>query len=74
MHAIDPPSWQTDILDHAFRALAEREGVKVAQAAQVARVAITGSKAGPPLFESLEILGRDTCLVRVDAALALLSA
>ena len=73
VHALDPSSWQTDTLDHAFRALAEREAVKVAQAARVARVAITGSTSGPPLFESLEILGRDTCLGRVDAALALLS-
>lgn len=73
LHAVDPSSWQTDTLDHAFRALAEREAVKVAQAARVARVAITGSTSGPPLFESLEVLGRDTCLGRIDAALALLS-
>jgi len=43
--------------------------VKMRQTAEVARVAITGSKAGPPLFESMELLGREICLARVDHAL-----
>jgi glutamyl-tRNA synthetase len=33
-------------------------------------VAITGRTVGPPLFESIEILGRDESLRRLDAALA----
>lgn len=37
------------------------------------RIAITGQKVSPPLIESMEILGRDVCLVRVKNAEALLS-
>jgi glutamyl-tRNA synthetase len=61
--------WNHPALEQAFRALAERAGVKMRQLAEVARVPITGSKAGPPLFESMELLGRDTCLARIDRAL-----
>jgi glutamyl-tRNA synthetase len=60
-------------MEHSFRALTETEGVKMRQTAEVARVAITGSKAGPPLFESMELLGRTVCLARVDHALARIS-
>jgi glutamyl-tRNA synthetase len=63
------PSWDIVTMEQFFRALTEAEGVKMRQTAEVARVAITGSKAGPPLFESMEILGRACCLARVDHAL-----
>ena len=33
------------------------------------RIAITGSKVSPPLFESMEILGRDECLARLKVVL-----
>jgi glutamyl-tRNA synthetase len=36
----------------------------------VLRVAVTGSPVSPPLFESIEILGKEETLRRVDAALA----
>jgi glutamyl-tRNA synthetase len=38
------------------------------------RVAVTGRTISPPLFESLELLGRDRALARIDAALAKLGA
>jgi len=34
------------------------------------RVAVTGVAGGPGLFDCLALLGRDTCLRRIDAALA----
>jgi glutamyl-tRNA synthetase len=37
-------------------------------------VAVTGRTVGLPLFESLEILGKDRTLTRIDAALAKLTA
>jgi glutamyl-tRNA synthetase len=61
--------WDHATLESEFRALADTAAVKMRQLAEVARVPITGSKAGPPLFESMEILGRDTCLARFAAAL-----
>jgi glutamyl-tRNA synthetase len=60
--------WNTETLEQQSRALAEAAGVKMRQLAEVVRVAITGSKAGPPLFESMEILGRAVCLDRIDLA------
>jgi len=66
----DLPAWDVSTMEQSFRALTETEGVKMRQTAEVARVAITGSKAGPPLFESMELLGRTVCLARVDHALA----
>jgi glutamyl-tRNA synthetase len=41
--------------------------------AGVVRVAVTGRTVGPPLFETLEILGRDTVQRRLEVALTKLS-
>ena len=35
------------------------------------RVAVCGRKTAPPLFETLEVLGRETCLKRIEQALEL---
>jgi glutamyl-tRNA synthetase len=61
--------WNAATLKSVMDELAERYGVKRnAQAA--ARVAVTGRSAGPPLFEMLEILGRDESLRRLRTGLA----
>jgi glutamyl-tRNA synthetase len=57
-------------LESALRALAERLGRKPAQAFQPIRVAVTGSKVSPGLFESLELLGKDESLRRLRRAAA----
>ena len=49
----------------ALRALAERLELKPRKAFQPIRVAVTGSKVSPGLFESLELLGRDESLARL---------
>ena len=61
-------------LDPALRAGAERLRIKAGQMFQPIRVAVCGRKDAPPLFETLEILGRETCLVRIDHALEKLAA
>jgi glutamyl-tRNA synthetase len=38
----------------------------------VVRIAVTGKRVTPPLFESLEVLGRDVTLARLKETLALL--
>jgi glutamyl-tRNA synthetase len=43
--------------------------VKLGKLQAPVRVATTGRSVGPPLFESLEVLGRDETLRRIDAAL-----
>jgi glutamyl-tRNA synthetase len=51
----------------------ERHGLKLAKAQAPIRVAVTGRSVGPPLFESLAVLGRDRVLDRLRAARARLA-
>jgi glutamyl-tRNA synthetase len=44
--------------------------IKAGQMFQPIRVVVCGRKNAPPLFETLEVLGRDTCLKRIDQAIA----
>jgi glutamyl-tRNA synthetase len=57
-------------IEEALRELAERLGQKPRQAFQPIRLAVTGSKVSPGLFESIELLGRDETLARIRAAQA----
>ena len=57
------------MLGQVTRALAEARGRKLAKAQAPIRVAVTGRTVGPPLFESLEVLGRDEVLRRLGVAL-----
>lgn len=59
-------------LETAFRAAAEEADVKVGSFFAPFRVAITGRTVSPPLFESMEVLGRDEVLARVDNAIVAL--
>jgi glutamyl-tRNA synthetase len=58
-----------DPLDQALRAAAQALGVKAGQMFQPIRVAVCGRKNAPPLFETLEVLGRETTLARIEQAL-----
>ena len=62
--------WKADELKAAVAGVAEAHGLKLAKAQAPVRVAVTGRTVGPPLFESLEILGRDETLARLRAARA----
>ena len=66
---VDPES-----LKQAVLAAGEAHGLKLGKAQAPVRVAVTGRTVGLPLFESLEILGKDRSLSRIDAALAKLAA
>src|SRR5580704_15742237 len=57
-----------DSLDQSLRAAAQELGIKAGQMFQPIRVAVCGRKNAPPLFETLEVLGRDTTLTRVGQA------
>ncbi len=54
-------------IEAALRAEAERLGLKPRQAFQPIRVALTGSRVSPGLFESIELLGREKTLSRLGA-------
>src|SRR5438132_11476030 len=55
-------------IEAALREVADRLELKPRQAFQPVRVAVTGSKVSPGLFESIELLGRETTLSRLRAA------
>ncbi|MEE1931184.1 glutamate--tRNA ligase [Streptomyces sp. TRM 70351] len=61
--------WRAEPLKAAVLAAGEAHGLKLGKAQAPVRVAVTGRTVGLPLFESLEVLGRDRTLARVDAAL-----
>ena len=60
--------WDAEALHKATSALAEDHGLKLAKAQAPIRVAVTGRSVGPPLFESLQALGREQTLERLRAA------
>ncbi len=59
--------FEAGAIEEALRALADRLGLKPREAFQPIRLAVTGSKVSPGLFESLEVLGRDESLARLGS-------
>jgi glutamyl-tRNA synthetase len=55
-------------IESALRAVLDELGLKPRQGFQPIRIAVTGSKVSPGLFESIELLGRETTLARLSAA------
>jgi glutamyl-tRNA synthetase len=64
--ALEP--FEAPAIEAALREAADRLELKPRQAFQPIRVAVTGSKVSPGLFESIELLGRETTLSRLRAA------
>jgi glutamyl-tRNA synthetase len=62
--------WEATRIEDALRELVEELGEKPRQGFAPIRLAVTGSKVSPGLFESLELLGRDETLKRLNAAAA----
>ena len=63
-----------DGLESALRASSTDLGIKAGQMFEPIRVAVCGRKTAPPLFGTLEVLGKETCLARIAKALAKLTA
>ena len=61
--AVEP--FTAERIEEALRGMAERLGLRPRDAFQPVRVAVTGSKVSPGLFESLELLGRERALDRL---------
>jgi glutamyl-tRNA synthetase len=59
-----------DPLDQSLRGAALELGIKAGQMFQPIRVAVCGRKNAPPLFETLEVLGRETTLARIEQAIS----
>jgi glutamyl-tRNA synthetase len=65
--------WQAAPLEEALRALVGTQAWNTGQVFMAVRVAITGSTQSPPLTESMEVLGREKTLQRLDRAAAMLN-
>jgi glutamyl-tRNA synthetase len=66
LRSLEP--FEAESIEAALRAVADGLELKPRQAFQPLRVAITGSRVSPGLFESIELLGRDTTLRRLESA------
>ena len=63
---------EVDAMDAQFRALADRHGWKPKELFMVLRVAVTGRAVSPPLFQSMQVIGREIVRRRVRQAVAFL--
>jgi glutamyl-tRNA synthetase len=61
--------WVISALHEALLNIGEKYELKLGKAQAPVRVALTGRSIGPPLFESMLILGRDVVTTRLDRAL-----
>ena len=66
---IELPEWTLSAIEETMRTvLLDHMGLKPKMAFSPVRVAVTGDRISPPLFESMELLGRDRSLARIKAA------
>ena len=61
--------WNAASLEAVFRPLAEELKLKTSVFFGLLRVAVTGRTAAPPLFQTMEVLGKERCLKRLQSAL-----
>lgn len=62
--------WESPVLEEQMRLLMTELALKPAQLFGTVRVAVSGRKATPPLFQMMEVLGRERTLARIERALA----
>lgn len=68
--AFETIEWTAESIKAAVEEIGTRNDVKLGKLQGPLRIAITGRTVGPPLFEPIELLGRDESLRRIRAALA----
>jgi glutamyl-tRNA synthetase len=66
-------SLEKELTEPAMRIVIEIEGWSAGQAFGILRMAITGQKVSPPLFESIEIIGKDVVIERLENAFNILN-
>jgi glutamyl-tRNA synthetase len=62
-------NWDAASLESVFRPLAEELKLKTGVFFGLLRVAVTGRTAAPPLFQTMEVLGKERCINRIKAAM-----
>ncbi len=69
-HLAEAASWVAADLESLARGIAEAKGIKLGQIAQPLRAALSGATTSPPIFEVMQVLGREETLGRIDDCLA----
>lgn len=73
LNEIDQNNWTHENIEQKLRTLSNQKDWNLGQYLMMIRGATTGKKATPPLFETLEVLGKKTTLSRLSTAEAKLS-
>lgn len=63
---IDNKDWTHENIEQKVRSIAEENSWKPGQYFMMLRIASTGKAATPPLFETMEVIGREKCLLRLS--------
>jgi glutamyl-tRNA synthetase len=58
--------WFAPVLEAAVKGHAEASGIKLGKLAQPLRAALTGTSTSPPIFDVLEVLGREEAIARIN--------
>ena len=66
----DVEPFDAPTLEKLMHDVAESAGAKLGDIIHAVRIAVTGKPAGPGMFETLELLGRERCVARIDTALS----
>ena len=66
----DAVGWSAASLEAVVKTYCEQSGLGLGKVAQPIRVGVSGSTVSPPIFDSLEFLGRERTLARIDRCLA----
>lgn len=69
VEAYETCEWRAEVLKSTLEVIGAERGLKLGKAQAPVRVAVTGRTVGLPLFESIEILGRERTVARLRAAL-----
>jgi glutamyl-tRNA synthetase len=70
LHSLGTVAWDADSIRACVEQAGAEFGLKLGKAQAPVRVAVTGRTTGLPLFESLQVLGRDAAISRLEAARA----
>ncbi|MGE0035916.1 MAG: glutamate--tRNA ligase [Xanthobacteraceae bacterium] len=66
--AVEP--WSAAATEEVVRSFSDRKGIKLGGVAQPLRAALTGKTTSPPIFDVLEVLGKDESLARIEDAVS----
>ena len=65
-------TWAAEAIQGAIQAVADRHELGFGKLGQPLRVAVTGGGVSPPIDVTMMLIGRERCLARIDAALAII--